>query len=370
MRFVEKLMNRKRPLQIRRRAISGICAKPVFVLLLLFLVGAAAAAPRSLGDAHRAYDQRQYETAIEIFREHYKFSPKPGLLFNLGKCFEKLGQYRQAVIHFQRYLKEVPGAKDRPRVEQLLVELRSKELQLRPALTLDSSPKGARVYRDQEFLGETPLILKLAPGLYELQLKLDGHETLILKQKMEAGFDAKRAVILKAIPKECRVEIEGARMGSVLFVDGKSRGPLPLKEPLLLMPGKYDIRLEAPGYLPWRRSQAFLADQRNVLTVKQQFIPPKPVQKKPDLLKPILGFSALGAAVLSEALALVFTVQANEQTVETIAYEDSRNAAIGLHVGAGLAAVAASALITLWILDGKRPPQKKSSASPLGLIRW
>ena len=59
-----------------------------------------------------AFKQNEFETALENFTEAYNLSGKPGILFNLALCQEKLGQTDRAIAYYELYLEEVPDAED------------------------------------------------------------------------------------------------------------------------------------------------------------------------------------------------------------------------------------------------------------------
>jgi tetratricopeptide (TPR) repeat protein len=83
--------------------------------LLLLLVGAAdAQALRSLArekfdEGRRQFAAADYPGALQLFKESYQLAPHPDLLFNIGRCQEQMGHYREALDAYQRYLAVNPG---------------------------------------------------------------------------------------------------------------------------------------------------------------------------------------------------------------------------------------------------------------------
>lgn len=57
------------------------------------------------------------------------------------------------------------------------------------------------------------------------------------------------------------VRLEGGPEGAVLLVDGQDRGRLPRPDPLLLAPGSHEIRVSAPGYVPFASTVSVPAGQ-------------------------------------------------------------------------------------------------------------
>lgn len=76
-----------------------------------------------------AFDAGSYETAIEVFAEAYGISNDPNLLFNIAICHDRLGHYREAIDHLDRYVADSPDADkaDVARRKQSLEMRREKE---------------------------------------------------------------------------------------------------------------------------------------------------------------------------------------------------------------------------------------------------
>ena len=64
----------------------------------------------------RAYQSRNYRAAIEKFVEAYAIDHDPNLLFNLARCYEKLGDLPAAIEKYQAFL-AAPGADTEGRVK-------------------------------------------------------------------------------------------------------------------------------------------------------------------------------------------------------------------------------------------------------------
>lgn len=72
----------------------------------------------------RAYAERNYRAAIEKFVEAYAIDHDPNLLFNVARCYEKLGDLDAAVEKYQAFV-AAPGADTEGRIKAKasLVEL-------------------------------------------------------------------------------------------------------------------------------------------------------------------------------------------------------------------------------------------------------
>lgn len=74
-------------------------------------------------------------------------------------------------------------------------------------LLLRSTPSGARVWIDEKLVGETPLMLVLAPGTYEVEIR--GKRMGVKKSKIELLTDEKREIVLSLAsryPSQLRLE--------------------------------------------------------------------------------------------------------------------------------------------------------------------
>ncbi len=109
---------------------------PLLAALAALLAMTVAASP--LANAQSRRDKREaakhesqgkafyrtgaYDNAIAEFEQAYELAPKPSLLFNIGICYERLGNIRLARDYYQRYLETNPNAgvtETRARIEGL-----------------------------------------------------------------------------------------------------------------------------------------------------------------------------------------------------------------------------------------------------------
>jgi tetratricopeptide (TPR) repeat protein len=81
---------------------------------------------RALFEAGRtAYDAGRFESALDSFGRAYELSRRPALLFNMGSALERLRRDDEALEHYERYLREVPGAENAQFVRARIHFLRS-----------------------------------------------------------------------------------------------------------------------------------------------------------------------------------------------------------------------------------------------------
>jgi tetratricopeptide (TPR) repeat protein len=63
------------------------------------------------------YDQANYSDAVKEFSEAFRLSHRADLLYNIAVCYERLGQWDDAIDALRRYLTDKPDAPDRAVIE-------------------------------------------------------------------------------------------------------------------------------------------------------------------------------------------------------------------------------------------------------------
>jgi tetratricopeptide (TPR) repeat protein len=120
---------------------------------LLLLVALTSATPEQAARKHfehaeKLYALGKFQDALAEYEAAYEAKALPGFLFNIGQCYRNLGNYRQAVFSFKKYLDEKPDAKNRDAVETLIADLEKKsadqEKRKPPDLTAHNDPSPQR----------------------------------------------------------------------------------------------------------------------------------------------------------------------------------------------------------------------------------
>ncbi len=93
--------------------------------LVLFAVAAIAHAEEPIGrpnapDAlehlakgNKLYNVRSFEDAASEYKAGALVEPAPIFDYNLGQCYRQLGRYKDAIWHYERFLKSSPGTGER-----------------------------------------------------------------------------------------------------------------------------------------------------------------------------------------------------------------------------------------------------------------
>lgn len=75
-------------------------------------------------EGKEAWENEDYQTALEKFTEAYQLMAHPGFLVRIGMAWQKLGNHEEAVKALEAYLEQVPDAGNREDVELAISESR------------------------------------------------------------------------------------------------------------------------------------------------------------------------------------------------------------------------------------------------------
>jgi tetratricopeptide (TPR) repeat protein len=97
-------------------------------ILITTLVPQASAKDRKLASEQyriglQHFSLGEFEEALRLFKESYRNSDDPILLFNIGQCHRQLNQKGDALRSYRVFLSQVPNAPNRDEVKQLIVTL-------------------------------------------------------------------------------------------------------------------------------------------------------------------------------------------------------------------------------------------------------
>src|SRR5450432_4044041 len=113
-------------MRVRARiAIAGVA------LLLACAWARPAAAADEEASAHykrgrSLYNVSEYRAALDEFKQAYVAHEDPAFLYNIAQCHRQLGNHREAITFYKRFLNESPKAPNRKEIEHLIGELEVK----------------------------------------------------------------------------------------------------------------------------------------------------------------------------------------------------------------------------------------------------
>jgi len=105
------------------------------IVIAMMLVAPLSAAGRGAGAAElreakkhfrtgeKHYKVGEFDKAAEAYKEAYRLSEKPALLFNIAQAYRHAKNHKEALYFYQGYLRNNPKARNRADVQQLIKEL-------------------------------------------------------------------------------------------------------------------------------------------------------------------------------------------------------------------------------------------------------
>jgi tetratricopeptide (TPR) repeat protein len=76
--------------------------------------------------AETHYDVGEFEAAIKEYKEAYRLSQAPALLFNIAQAYRLAGNPERALYFYRGYLRDVPDAPNRADAEELAANMEAK----------------------------------------------------------------------------------------------------------------------------------------------------------------------------------------------------------------------------------------------------
>ncbi|MEE2755276.1 MAG: PEGA domain-containing protein [Myxococcota bacterium] len=197
--------------------------------------------------AAKAYKAGQYLEAISAFKEANKRQPDPILDINIGRCYEKLGRFADALLHCKIALSASPPNSQARKAAMRCIERVEPQL-ARPKLKISSIPTGAILRIDGEIMGETPWTGEVTPGRRQLDMELNGYRpysrSVIAKPAKSYSLDA------ELIPNSvgALLTITSLPAGAEITLNGQVAGVSPVRR----MPvdvGAYNVEIKLAGHV-------------------------------------------------------------------------------------------------------------------------
>lgn len=147
-------------------------------------------------EANRLLAEKDYVSALDMFRAAYNRWPNPKILLNIGTTLRNLGRDAEAADAYEKYLREgKPDAKRKAEVDAILKELSVKLAKLR----IEVNEPGARVLVDGKVVGESPqaITLRVEPGTHTIVAEKQGYPAAAATVQISAGQE--RVVELRLV---------------------------------------------------------------------------------------------------------------------------------------------------------------------------
>ncbi len=169
--------------------------RAVVVLITGALLCGAAPAPEStdsvktaLGEGREAFLAKDYETAVRWLQRAYQLKPSdPDIPFNIGRCFEELGRFHEAVKSFQQVADHRRAtAADRTSAQSKLAAITP--LLSKAHIRLEEPLRAGLVLVDGKQIAAGVSDVQLTPGTREIcALDATGAALLCWKRQLPVG---------------------------------------------------------------------------------------------------------------------------------------------------------------------------------------
>jgi tetratricopeptide (TPR) repeat protein len=132
------------------------------------------------------YRAGDYAGALLAFQTAEAMQPSPAAEYNIGRCYERMGQPTEAVAAYERYLAGAPGAQDHEAIAEHVAKLRG-EIPPEGRLSVSVEPSGATVTVDQTPPEPAPVDRLLPAGHHVVLAELSGHASAHRDVELSAG---------------------------------------------------------------------------------------------------------------------------------------------------------------------------------------
>ena len=222
------------------------------------------------GDA--AMDALDYTAALGLYAEAYGSSHDPALLYNMGRAYDALGQFPNAVdklVQFQREASPELLARV-PNLAQRIARIRAEVT----TVTLTSNVVGARVLLNNRLVGVTPLASPLAinAGHTKLEVTAEGFLTLHRELELAGGQSMSVEASLTSKTTSGILVVRSPNVGAEVAIDGTRAGSVPAE--VIVKAGAHELVVRKDGYEPSRTSAVVPLGQTKAVDIPLQATPP------------------------------------------------------------------------------------------------
>jgi len=127
------------------------------------------------------------------------------------------------------------------------------------SLYVDSNPRGASIYLDGDYEGETPRRIDFIPvGSHTVRLSKEGYRDYVQQVWIQANQTTTISISLVVEATRYKLSINSNPSGASVFVDGIPRGITPAYT--YVTPGYHQVKLELEGYLDYEETVHITGD--------------------------------------------------------------------------------------------------------------
>ncbi len=156
------------------------------------------AARKAYGQGEKAFEAGDYPTAYEHFKTANDLIAAPHSEYWMGASLDRQNRVEEAIAAYEAFLANPEADKaGEDKVQDARTRLEELKKQLVGEVNLVTVPAGAQVTVDgQVQMGETPMILQLAPGTHKVTVSAPGFEPKDVDVVVERGGKLEQTVEL------------------------------------------------------------------------------------------------------------------------------------------------------------------------------
>ena len=152
-------------------------------------------------EAVASFKAGKLEEAVELFLEAEEISSSPVMIFNIAKCYSKLGKYNEAHAYYTKYM----ATGEEVKLEEAKEAIAQIE-KLPITLEVVTFPPDAQVILDGQVIkaDKTPVTLEVDQGRRTIEISKKGYKTVLREVDMPYGGSEVIDVTLEAVQKPGR----------------------------------------------------------------------------------------------------------------------------------------------------------------------
>lgn len=144
------------------------------------------------------------------------------------------------------------------------------------SLYITSSPSGATVYLNGNYVGVTPCtISSQSPGTYNIRLSKSGYSDYHGSVSVTAGQRSDYSYTLSQNPTPGYVTITSSPSGAFIYMDGKYKGQTPMTI-TGIAPATHTIELDLTGYYDWKTTVSINPGSNTPISATMSPLPDTP----------------------------------------------------------------------------------------------
>lgn len=239
-----------------------------------------------------AMDALNYTEALQDYSDAYDATKDPALLYNMGRVYEALSQYPEALDKLTAFQQQAtPQLRARvPGLAERIADVRSHVA----TLVLKVSVSGARVLVRKKELGVTPLPgpITTNAGPATIELIAEGYRPYRADVQLIGGRELTVEANLLSKSTSGVVVVDSPVVGALVELDGKSAGTVPVE--IVVRVGGHPLVLTKDGYETSTTSIVVAADERKTVMI--------PLEKKAPITAKWWFWTCIGVAVAAGAI--------------------------------------------------------------------